>query len=85
LLAMYSGPAGATVAEMFPTRIRSKWLGIGYGLSVAIFGGFTPFVVTWLIRALDSPLAPAYYVIAAALIGGIFILFINETAKDELR
>jgi MHS family proline/betaine transporter-like MFS transporter len=84
LLAMYSGPAGATVAEMFPTRIRSKWLGIGYGLSVAIFGGFTPFVVTWLIRALDSPLAPAYYVIAAALIGGIFILFLKETAKDEL-
>jgi len=84
MLAMYSGPAGATVAELFPTRIRSKWLGLGYGVSVAIFGGFTPFVATWLIGALGTPLAPTYYVIATAIIGGIFVLCLKETAKSEL-
>ena len=84
LLAMYSGPAGATVAELFPTRIRSKWLGIGYGVSVAIFGGFTPFIATWLIGVLGSPLAPSYYVIAAAIVGGVFVIFMKETAKSEL-
>jgi len=85
LLAMYSGAAGATVAELFPTRIRSQWLGIGYGVSVAIFGGFTPFIATWLIKTFQSPLAPTYYVIAAALVGGVFILTLEETASAELK
>jgi MFS transporter, MHS family, proline/betaine transporter len=29
-----------------------------------IFGGFGPFIVTWLIKTTGSPLAPTYYVMA---------------------
>ena len=85
VLAMYSGPSSATLAEMFPTRSRSKWLAIGYGISVAIFGGFTPFAVTWLIKNMNTPLAVAYYVSIFALIGGIFVFNIKETAHGDLE
>jgi MHS family proline/betaine transporter-like MFS transporter len=38
-----------------------------YALGVAIFGGFGQFIVTWLIAATGSGIAPAYYVMACAL------------------
>lgn len=85
LLAMYSGPAVAMCTEIFPTRIRTKWLGIGYGLSVAIFGGFTPFIATWLIQVTGSPLAPTYYVTVTAVIGALVVLWLRETAHHDLE
>ena len=36
-------------------------------VGVAIFGGFGQFIVTWLIKATGSPIAPAYYVMACSL------------------
>ncbi|MCA8052359.1 MFS transporter [Burkholderia arboris] len=85
LLAMYSGPGAATCAEIFPTRIRSKWLSIGYGSSVAIFGGFTPFIATWLIEKMGTPLAPTWYVTVTAIIGAGVVLWLRETAHSELQ
>jgi MFS transporter, MHS family, proline/betaine transporter len=83
LLAMYTGPAPATISEMFPTRNRAKWMSIGYAVSVAL-SGFTPFVAVWLTSYFGTPLAPIYGVIATAAVAGLFILTLNETAKREL-
>ena len=49
LLALYSGAGPAAISEIFPTHLRSTWMSSGYALSVAIFGGFAPFIATWLI------------------------------------
>src|SRR5215471_18616227 len=38
LIAMFSGPGPAAIAEIFPTRSRSTWMTSGYALAVAIFG-----------------------------------------------
>jgi MHS family proline/betaine transporter-like MFS transporter len=57
----------------------------GYSLAVAIFGGFAPFVATWLIDRTGNPVAPAFYLIAAALLSMLVIAPMRETARAPLR
>ena len=52
----------------------------GYALAVAIFGGFAPFISIWLIESSASPIAPIYYLIAAAIVSFGVIWSLKETA-----
>jgi MFS transporter, MHS family, proline/betaine transporter len=57
----------------------------GYALSVAIFGGFAPFIATWLIQVTGSPVAPTYlYLLPGAVISLAVILSLKETAGKKL-
>ncbi|MBV8754696.1 MAG: MFS transporter, partial [Hyphomicrobiales bacterium] len=82
---LYAGPCPAAYAELFPTRVRYTALSIGYNIAVALFGGFAPFIATWLIRETGNPLAPAFYVITAAVITFVILTQIRETAFEKLR
>ncbi len=84
-IALFSGPGPAAIAEIFPTAIRSTWLSTGYSLAVAIFGGFAPFIATWLISVTGSPLSPVYYLIVASIVSLLVILRLDETARMPLR
>ena len=85
VIAVFSGPGPAAIAEIFPTRVRSTWMSTGYSLAVSIFGGFAPFIATWLIARTGDPLAPSYYLMAAAAITLIVVLRLEETARAPLR
>jgi MHS family proline/betaine transporter-like MFS transporter len=84
MIASFSGPGPAAISEIFPTRLRTTWMSAGYSLAVAIFGGFAPFIATWLIARTGSPLSPTWYVISAAVISTLVILRLPETAHKEL-
>jgi len=84
MIAAFSGPGPAAIAEIFPTHMRSTWMSAGYSLAVAIFGGFAPFIATWLIGRTGSPLSPTRYVIGAAVVSTLVILRLPETAREEL-
>ncbi|WP_099042049.1 MFS transporter [Mycobacterium neglectum] len=75
----------AAGAELFATRVRSSGYSIGYNVSVAIFGGTAPYVATWLVARTGNELAPAFYVIAAAIITLATIMTMRETAAQPLR
>lgn len=75
----------AAGAELFATRVRSSGYSIGYNLSVAVFGGTAPYVATWLVAHTGNDIAPAYYVIAAAVISLLTVLTMRETAGRPLR
>jgi MHS family proline/betaine transporter-like MFS transporter len=85
VIAVFSGPGPAAIAEIFPTRVRSTWMSTGYSFAVAIFGGFAPFIATWLIARTGDPLAPSYYLMAAAAVTLIVVLRLEETARAPLR
>jgi MHS family proline/betaine transporter-like MFS transporter len=68
LMAGYMGPLGALMSELFPARMRTTGLSISYAFGVAIFGGFAPFINTWLIEATGSKLAPSFYLMLAGAI-----------------
>ena len=86
LLALYSGPGPAAISEIFPTHLRSTWMSAGYTLAVAVFGGFAPFMASWLIGATGSPLSPTYlYLIPAAIISALVVARLQETSGRPLR
>ena len=60
-------------------------MSVGYNCAVAIFGGFAPFIATWLVSATGSVYSPAVYLMVAALITGITVLRTRETAFIPLR
>jgi MHS family proline/betaine transporter-like MFS transporter len=62
---------------MFPTNVRYTALSVSYGFAVAIFGGFAPYISTSLVRLTGDPLAPSYYVMAAAVASGVAVLFVQ--------
>lgn len=84
-IALFSGPGPAAIAEIFPTRVRSTWMSTGYSLAVALFGGFAPFIATWLIARTGSPLSPTYYLIAAGIVSLLVIARLDESAGKPLR
>lgn len=55
----FIGSMAAALVEMFPTRRRLTGLSTAYNLASMIFGGFAPFVATWLISRTQSPIEVA--------------------------
>ena len=78
------GALSSVLAEQFPTKFRSTGLAIPYNVAVMIFGGFAPMIVTWLIGYLNTPIAPAYYLIFGAL-SGIASAFILTDSYTSTR
>jgi MHS family proline/betaine transporter-like MFS transporter len=84
-IAMFSGPGPADIAEIFSTANRSTWMTSGYALSTSIFGGFAPVISIWLIERFASPVAHTFYLMAAAIVSGLVISRLRETAHERLR
>jgi MHS family proline/betaine transporter-like MFS transporter len=84
LTASYAACTPATYAELFPTRIRYSGLSIGYNTAVMVFGGFAPFIATWLVFETGTSVAPTFYVIGCAIVTLCFVLRIRETAFSPL-
>ncbi|MFJ8200929.1 glycine betaine/L-proline transporter ProP [Streptomyces sp. NPDC096152] len=78
------GTMSAALPALFPTQVRYGSLSIGYNLSTSLFGGTTPLVITALISATGSELMPAYYAMAAALVGVVAVACMKETARRPL-
>ncbi len=74
------GSYQAGLAESLPKMIRGSGFGTVYSVSIAVFGGTTQLVVTWLIHITGSAMAPAWYVIGAATIGQIAFVLMPESA-----
>ncbi|MCZ9347121.1 MFS transporter [Streptomyces sp. TRM76130] len=79
------GTMSAALPAMFPTSVRYGSLSVGYNLSTSLFGGTTPLVITALIGATGSEMMPAYYAMAAALVGIVAVACMKETARQPLE
>jgi MHS family proline/betaine transporter-like MFS transporter len=84
LTALYGGAALAAFVELFPTRTRYSGLGLSYNSAVAVCGGTTPLIATGLISVTGSTLAPAFYLMAAALGTTFAALSMSERAGQPL-
>ena len=75
----------ATFPAMFPTKVRFAGFAITYNVSTSLFGGTAPSVNEALIEATGSPLVPAFYMVAACIVGLIAVHFMKETVGASLR
>jgi MHS family proline/betaine transporter-like MFS transporter len=84
-LGIVSGAIAAANVELMPRDIRCTGLAFSYNLSVGVFGGLTPLVITWLTEYLNNPSAPGYWVAGASLISLLTLLFsVKETQNNPL-
>ncbi|MBT2370601.1 MFS transporter [Pseudomonas fluorescens] len=84
LIAACLGPIPAMLADIFPTSIRGTGLALSYNFSVTLFGGFAPLIVTWMIDATGSKLAPSFYVMATVLISVLAIVCLGRRMRGTL-
>jgi MHS family proline/betaine transporter-like MFS transporter len=75
----------ATFPAMFPTHVRYAGFAIAYNVSTSLFGGTAPAVNEWLIGKTGDALVPAYYMMAACVVGAIALLSVPETTRCPIN
>jgi len=75
----------ATFPAMFPTHVRYAGFAIAYNVSTSLFGGTAPAVNQALINATGDSLVPAYYMMAACVVGAIALVGVPETRGCSIR
>ncbi|NUX57656.1 MFS transporter [Paraburkholderia youngii] len=82
VFAMYSGAGPATLAEMFPTHVRSTGVSFGAGLA-AFLGGYSPFLTTWTISVTGAGANAGWLLAASALLTLPVLFLLKETAHER--
>lgn len=85
LLSLYIGPLPSLMSEIFPSSVRCSALSFTYNMNLAIFGGTTPFVATWLTHHFHDRTAVGDYLSGAALISFIILVTLKETRFSPMR
>lgn len=83
---LIAGVLPAFYSELFDTRVRYTGVSVSYQLCAVLFGGFTPFVATWLVSVMDgSPVLVSVYLLAASVLSVVCCLLVPETRDRDLR
>jgi MFS family permease len=85
LIGASNSPIPTLTASLFPTEVRSTGLAIAYNISASIFGGFSPFILTWLLHTTGNSLMPAHYCAVFFVLGLLAAIFIRpqEAAAED--
>lgn len=84
LLSMNGGTLPTFLCELFPTRVRFSGFALSFNTANALFGGTAPLIATWLIGATGSKLAPAWFLVGAAIVT-FFAIFISRAGAAGSR
>ena len=86
LYSAYASSSYVGLSELVPTRIRATGYGVSTSLGLAIFGGFTPLISTWLIRVTGDLASPGLWLSFVAALGliAIVILFRLKSVVPEV-
>lgn len=79
------GVAMSTFAELFPSQVRYTGIAFGFSASAALIGGTSPYIATWLVNTTGNLLAPAYFLMATAVVTLLTSFTLRETARMALR
>ncbi len=84
-VAMVLAPTMASLAELFPTRLRSTGIGITYNVSNGVLNGFAPLIGFALIAATGNSYAGLAYPLALAFITAVVsFFFVKETYRSDI-
>jgi MHS family proline/betaine transporter-like MFS transporter len=79
------GTISATFPAMFPAHVRYAGMAIGYNVATAAFGGTVASVDDSLVSSTGNRFMPAFYMMAAMVVGMIALTTVPETAGASLR
>ena len=81
----YSGVLPSLLSEQFPVETRAIGVSLSFSIAVTVFGGFAPFVATWLIAQTGDSLSPSYYLIFTALLSLVALIGIQRRSRRTDR
>lgn len=84
LLTINDGTLPCFLTEIFPTRVRYSGFAFSFNTAQAFLGGTAPLIATFLIDVTGSKLAPAWYLVAIAIVSLIAMRGAKETAGKPL-
>ena len=71
------------LTEIMPVEVRTVGFSLAYSLAAALFGGFTPAIVTWLIHETDNRAMPGAWVSFAAICGLVATMGVRRDGVAE--
>jgi MHS family citrate/tricarballylate:H+ symporter-like MFS transporter len=77
---MSTGAALIVLAEGLSKGLRSTGMGTVYAVAVALFGGITQPLITYVIHVTGNAMAPAFYLMATTVVGIVAMVLVRETA-----
>jgi MFS family permease len=84
-IGIVGGPLPAFLSERFRTRNRATGVAFTYALSVAVFGGTAPYIITFLADRTGDPLSAAYYTLGCGVISVVALLTVRGGQRQEHR
>ena len=84
VLAVYLGPLGAMLTELFRARVRCSGASVSYNLALGLFGGTTPAISVFLVSQTGYRRAAAAWLIAAAVAGLVGAWMSRERSGEKL-
>lgn len=84
ILACNDGVLATFLTEMFPTEVRYSGFAFSFNTGNAMFGGTAPYIATFLIAFTGNNFAPAFYLMAGAIVAFIALLNTKETTNISL-
>ena len=85
LKAGYSGVLPSLLGEQFPVATRAIGVSLSFSTAVTIFGGFAPFIATWLIAETGDPLSPSFYLVVTAAMSAAALAMIQLRSARAVR
>jgi MHS family proline/betaine transporter-like MFS transporter len=83
-LVVQTVPGITMLPEMFPKAVRASGMSLVYSVGVALFGGFSPFISTWLVNATGNKLSPAWYLLVVTLISTAGLIWLKDRTGQVL-
>jgi len=83
---IYSGTMLGALVEIVPKHVRTTCFSLAFALAAGVFGTFTPYAATWLIKETGDNASPAYWLMCAAVLGIVAALAVyrhGEAAAKE--
>jgi MHS family proline/betaine transporter-like MFS transporter len=71
-------------SELFPTRVRYTGVSLGFNVGGVIGSGLASVIATYLVAATGNTLAPAGYLLVAAVVGLVIVATMPETSTSDL-
>lgn len=82
--AFYVSLTASALPALFPTATRFTGMGLTYNLAASVFGGTTPLFSEALVQWTGNTYMPAFYIMSFAVLAGIALCTMPETAKRPL-
>jgi MHS family proline/betaine transporter-like MFS transporter len=70
------------VPRLFLPKVRYTGVAFSYNLGVMAAGGSAPFLCVWLIESTGNIMAPAFFVIGAAIVGLLAVIWVRRSGVE---